>query len=222
MTLATKERIVSRRQVTRDRYIRSTMPVFWVDLSKNDGSQFTSDDAYGHLATVTGALWTPQGRSFDRVDDFISVGNPVSLQLATTLTIGFWGKLNVLDASNQRGVSKEEAYALTIRNTNLPSVQLGAGDPVVVQSPEAISINTWYNFTFTYDGTTGIIYVNGINKNSAVVGYSPNQTNSVLLGKHSAGVELWGGLIGEVFIYNRALSAGEIQHNYLATKWRFR
>ena len=37
--------------------------VLYLPLYELDGSSFRSRDAYGHLATVTGALWTPQGRT---------------------------------------------------------------------------------------------------------------------------------------------------------------
>src|SRR3990167_5915362 len=45
--------------------------VLYLPLWKKDGSSFMSDDAYGHLATVTGATWGSQGRTFDGVDDLI-------------------------------------------------------------------------------------------------------------------------------------------------------
>ena len=63
--------------------------------------------------------------------------------------------------------------------------------------------------TWAYGGGTG--------------GVAPQTTVAILqLGAISRGTaELWNGLIDEVRIYNRALTPLEIQHNYLATKWRY-
>jgi hypothetical protein len=49
---------------------------------------------------------------------------------------------------------------------------------------------------------------------------SVTNTDSVKIG--GGETETWLGVIGEVRVYNRALSPLEIQHNYLATKWRYR
>lgn len=49
--------------------------ILYLPLWKKDGAQFMSDDMYGHLCTVTGALWTPQGRYFDGVDDKIALAS---------------------------------------------------------------------------------------------------------------------------------------------------
>ena len=45
--------------------------VLYLPLHQRDGSSFMSKDAYGHVCTVTGAVWTPEGRLFDGVDDYI-------------------------------------------------------------------------------------------------------------------------------------------------------
>ena len=55
--------------------------VLYLPLYQPDGASFASRDAYGHLCTVTGALWTPQGRTFDGADDIIDLGNNVQTVL---------------------------------------------------------------------------------------------------------------------------------------------
>ena len=47
--------------------------VLYLPLYELDGASFMSKDAYGHLCTVTGATWTPRGRSFDGTDDHIAL-----------------------------------------------------------------------------------------------------------------------------------------------------
>jgi hypothetical protein len=57
-------------------------------LRKLDGSYFMSRDSYGRKATVTGALWRPDGRYFDGVDDYIELSDtfmPITGSTSKTL-----------------------------------------------------------------------------------------------------------------------------------------
>jgi hypothetical protein len=66
------------------------------------------------------------------------------------------------------------------------------------------------------------MYINGV----LVSGPTPKSWNTVAnnaqIGRQTSGIEYWNGNIGQVSIYNRALSAAEILQNYNATKGRFR
>jgi len=44
-------------------------------LDATSGGKITSQDAYGYLCTVTGAVWRPTGRYFDGADDEITMGD---------------------------------------------------------------------------------------------------------------------------------------------------
>ena len=46
--------------------------------------------------------------------------------------------------------------------------------------------------------------------------------NAVRIGTHIGSTGYWGGVLGEVSIYNRPLSPGEIQQNYLEMKGRYK
>ena len=54
-------------------YISDPDMVLYLPLSRMDGASFMSRDAYGHTGTKIGALWTPQGTSFDGAYDIITV-----------------------------------------------------------------------------------------------------------------------------------------------------
>ncbi len=77
----------------------------------------------------------------------------------------------------------------------------------------------------TYDASEGIVrlYFNGIEDASLAVGSGrliDASLNDLLIGAHSFGVENFAGLIDEVSIYNRALSAAEIQATFNAGQRR--
>jgi hypothetical protein len=65
---------------------------------------------------------------------------------------------------------------------------------------------------FTYDGATLWMFVNGVQVSStAAPGAASVTPNALRIGGDSVWGEYFKGLIDEVRIYNRALTAGEIQ-----------
>ena len=104
--------------------------------------------------------------------------------------------------SNDPNVSRPAAYFTT-----------AGGALRAVTGTAAIAQNAWTHLAVTYDGTNMRIYVNGALARSVLRSGAVLQSNGVL---HIGGNEVWGGeffagLIDEVRIYNRALTAGEIQ-----------
>ena len=80
-----------------------------------------------------------------------------------------------------------------------------------VRRPQ-VPLNTWTHLTNTYDGTTLRLYVNGTEViNQAVTGSMPVSASPLRIDGDSVWGEYLNGLIDEVRIYNRALTAAEIQ-----------
>jgi len=188
-----------------------------------------SKDAYGHLCTVTGALWRPNGRWFDGSDDRINCGKPAALQNLSQKTVLLWMKGDIAatgyDTPFHHGYKTSDygeyfswdtaAATLTILLKNTA----GTG----VNGAIACSKGVWYLLGYSWDGTTVSYYSNGNEATTAdaLTGTMGCSSTDLELGRYP-NVEYYKGLIGEVFIYNRGLSPLEIQHNYLATKWRYR
>jgi hypothetical protein len=83
-----------------------------------------------------------------------------------------------------------------------------------------LSLNTWVNFTYTWNGTTISAYSNG----SLIASLSPgiNSSNSGLAYRIGRRWDVGGSAfirseIGQVLIYNRALTSNEVMQNYTAT-----
>ena len=73
-------------------------------------------------------------------------------------------------------------------------------------------LNTWTHLTATYDGATLRMFVNGVQASSrAVTGLTATTSGALRIGGNSVWGEYFRGLIDEVRIYNRALTAAEIQ-----------
>src|SRR5439155_11542233 len=76
----------------------------------------------------------------------------------------------------------------------------------------ALTANTWAHLAATYDGATMRLYVNGVQVASrAQTGAIATSTNPLQIGGDSLYGQYFAGRIDEVRIYNRALSAAEIQ-----------
>ena len=87
-----------------------------------------------------------------------------------------------------------------------------------------LTANVWNHVICTYNGSTKIIYVNGVQAASVNASgtLQTGQTNQYI-GKYGAATNNFpfNGRIGESRVYNIALSAAQVLQNYNATKGRF-
>jgi len=208
-------------------FIRDPSLVFDAPLYKLDGASFMSKDAYGHLCTVTGALWTPRGRDFDGVDDNIDCGGADSLKFngLDTQTIEAW----IYPEASEFGdiVGRMNCYLLMVVTSAGKVLLRGhvyTSGGTYVRDSAPFGLNTWHHVAQVYDGTDFRIYVNGSLACTPLDGTGTINQAAVntYIGSRTPSSDFFNGLIGEVRMYNRVLSAVEIQRNYLATKWRYR
>ena len=202
--------------------------VLYAPLHKKDGSSFMSDDAYGHLCTVTGALWTSQGRDFDGIDDVINCGNNPVLALQYPFTIEYWLKIINRLATDASGniVHKSYnfisriSYGATLAETKGAFFRITPNSNFLTAS--YLPYPDWGHFTTTFDGENIRFFINGqFDVAHAHTDQLATSTNELQIGFFVAN-ERFVGSIGEVRIYNQALTPLEIQRNYLASKWRYK
>ena len=225
MVLGTKESIIAAKQFATERYIRSTHPVLYLPLWKRDAggtNLIRSDDAYGHIATVTGATWGSQGRTFVAANsDVITIPDAASLQL-TDLTIIVWAKVTTHKDWNV-AVAKRDAGGTNyqLHSDNTQKLIFFDGTTSISDTP-TFSTGVWYHFVVKVASNLATFYTNGI-VGAANQAVSVNLNDAPLLIGYdgvSAGA-YFGGSGGEIRVYSRALTAGEIQHDYMATRWRY-
>ena len=87
-----------------------------------------------------------------------------------------------------------------------------------------LNINQWYIVSFTRNGTTAKIYVNGAEIPITVVGSSAldlqTYTSNYTIGVNRS-LNYTNGFISSLRIYNRALTPSEVLQNFNSTKSRF-
>jgi hypothetical protein len=85
-------------------------------------------------------------------------------------------------------------------------------------SPYTLNQNVWYNVAYTWDGTTLVSYVNGASNAALVAGVaSSNNGNTYRIGRKWDTASYIVSEMGQILIYNRAITAAEVLQNYAAT-----
>jgi glucose/arabinose dehydrogenase len=194
----------------------------------SEGSGTTTQDASGNnlTGTISGATRTTSGKfgnalSFDGVNDWVTVADANALDLTTGMTLEAWVFPAALGSSWRNVIIKErpggEVYNLYANvDTSVPVVYVARasapGTPLDARGTAPLPLNTWSHLAATYDGATLRLYVNGSQVGTrAVTGAMVASTGVLRVGGNSLWGEYFSGRIDEVRIYNRALTATEIQ-----------
>ena len=133
---------------------------------------------------------------------------------------------------SQYGTSSGNSYALWLNGANTLSAGVNIGGSLNYQSQSyTITLNTYYHFVHTYDGTTQRIYANGVQiRQWTTTGNIEYNTNNTLLAigndwngsGYNTGASLaTHGKQDITKIYNRALTAEEVQNNFNGIRNRF-
>ena len=198
--------------------------VLYLPFYKKDAASFMSDDAFGHLVTVTGAAWGIQGRTFDGVDDVIVVPEVASLKILNPFSFAIWlsGYAPAGDAE-QDLANKNREYIVRLTNTGVIQFLYHNGTSwQTLSSATSIAQNSWTHVRITRE-TNGAnsdckIYLNGVLDNSATQTGTPvNIAQDLYIGSYNGVSERYNGTIGEMALWSRV--AGE--RHYQSTKWRF-
>ncbi len=105
-----------------------------------------------------------------------------------------------------------DLYANGTPSENRPTAELNIGGDKTVAGTAMLATGVWTHIAATYDGANLRFYVNGaLVGTKAQTGAIPVSTGPLWIGNNTVYNEPYGGLIDEVRIYNRALSATEIQ-----------
>ncbi|MFH2050265.1 MAG: LamG-like jellyroll fold domain-containing protein [bacterium] len=184
----------------------------------------------GHDGAINGAILTTDRNAnansafqFDGIDDYIIIDDSPELNITRTLTIIAMVQLNDASQPYARIVSRENAFEGN-RQYNLTLDQTGELvrsilDPVGSINTELIGSNindgNWHQLAITYDSNNSFcLFVDGVlEKELNATSPLGSQNSNVVIGGFAGNpTELsFSGKIDEVRIYNRVLSASEIQ-----------
>jgi len=185
--------------------LTTTIEYAGAKLSASDYIEFDGDDDHTILPNF---------------DGFLGGDNPFSLS--------FWFYSDASASANPEVPffygNEATGQAVRIRlnnNGTITSGHWGGSGYDWSTNSGAWTLSAWNCLAETYDGTTDRLYVNGVEVgNSNINNLSIPTSSNLILGKRPSG-EIYGGQISQVSIYNRALTASEIQQNFNATRGRF-
>ena len=165
-----------------------------------------------------GRRWQSTGKaaSFVNRGDLVTIADHPSLDLTTAFTLEAWVRPS--SSSNTRTVLIKEApgdlvYALYANGiAQLPIAWARSGNAgFSAPGNTRLSADIWTHLAATYDGSALRLYVNGISVSSRAMTGTLNSSNMALrIGGSTIWDESYRGLIDDVRIYNRSLSAAEI------------
>jgi glucose/arabinose dehydrogenase/PKD repeat protein len=198
-------------------------PIAAYNFDAGSGSTLTDVSGNNHPGTISGATWSTTGKtgralSFDGINDSVSIADANDLDLTTAMTLEAWVRPSTLGNAWRTVVFKEQpshmTYALyASTDTGRPTGQAYVGGQRDARATTALPVATWSHLAVTYDGTTVRLYVNGAQAaTQAGGGPMATSTRPLKLGGNSVfGSEWYAGLIDDVRVYNRVLSAAQIQ-----------
>jgi hypothetical protein len=188
----------------------------------NEGANTTVTDVSGsgNNGTVSNTAWSTAGKfgnalSFNGTSSWVTVPDANSLDLTNGMTLEAWVRPTALGTPWRTVIFKETAggivYSLYAHQGTAPIGQVFVGGEQNALGSAALPLNAWTHLAVTFDGTTLRLYVNGALAGSkAVAGSMAASTGALRIGGNAVWPEFFAGLIDEVRVYNRALSATEI------------
>jgi type II secretory pathway pseudopilin PulG len=206
----------------------------------NDSSVVNNDGTLGANSSVASddPTWTAGkpglggALSFDGINDLVSYGLPSSaLNNLSALTYAAWVRLNSTSFGSNAAVvvraSDIQAMKVLLINPServLATVDYTSTDATSISS-QSLSINTWYHIAYTFNAAADTlvrVYINGTEvaystQNAGAGSISSDDTFPLTIGNTNTGVRPFPGIIDEVRIYNRALTAAEIMNLYNTT-----
>ena len=198
----------------------------------NEGSGGTTADISGNNNTgtlVNAPVWTTgkygSALAFDG-NDYVDLGNTSSLRLTGSMTLTAWIRISANPGDDGAIVAKLGGAGWQLKTSPDTGVRTAAiqissngSDTVQRYSATVLSLNTWYHIAGVYDAAarTLSIFVNGVLDNGVLSGTVPASQYDAPFDVEIAqrpgypGSFNFLGTIDEVHVFNRALTAAEIQ-----------
>ena len=195
----------------------------WWRLNESSGTTASDTSGYQRTGTVSGATWTAgkEGNSlqFDGVNDGMLAGSAAALTGTTDFTLGAWVKVNsgsplgtVIQQREPGGSGYLGEYMVNVNaNGTVEFFIYNSGYQFDITTTTTVNNGQWHYISAVRSGTNGYIYIDGVqaatgsgtvqslNALAVSVGYDYRDSNKYFTG-----------LIDDVRIYSRALSASEV------------
>lgn len=197
------------------------------DINSYPGSGTTLFDMAGNnydAALQGGASYSGGNIVLNGTTDYLEVTDTADLDGTTEKTICIWLKLDAYTSPGsifcKRSDTTNNDYFIFLWTGNTVWWDQGAGSRI--NTGYVPPLNTWLNLCFVKNASARILYINGAAYNSYSAGAVTTTISNLFIGRNAlSGSFYLDGTLGPIQIYNRALSAAEILHNFNATRKRY-
>ena len=195
-------------------------------FGEGNGSSVADSSGNGNTGTIANATWTTAGKygnalMFNGVYAWVTVNDAAPLHLTSAMTLEAWVNPSTVNAAWRDVIYKgNDNYYLSATSASQSGSPAGGGafgSITELYGTAALATNVWAHLAVTYDGSALRLYVNGVQVSSvAQTGSLATSGNPLQIGGDSFFGQFFNGIIDEVRVYNRALSAAEIQTDMYA------
>ncbi|MBI2024266.1 LamG domain-containing protein [Candidatus Giovannonibacteria bacterium] len=217
-------------QINNDSLAKGLVGYWSFDGKDIYGTKATDRSGQGNHGTLTNGPAKVAGKlgqalSFDGVDDLVNAGSASVLNMTGPHALSAWVRRDgtgtaytsyVLIAGKFDG--DDNGYGLFYKaSTGDFSAAVRSGGGFFESVFSAGGTGEWYHLVERFDGTNVKLYINGVEKDSDAAGISGSNVNFNIGGgwfKAGGYQSRFNGLIDDVRVYNRALSADEIKRLY--------
>jgi len=207
--------------------------VLYLPFSEGYGTTAKDRSRYRDDGTIYGASWVDgkigKALNFDGVDDFVeSPHNSIYTFTTEPFSVAFWAYLISFVEEYGRPINKGEylvdGWYVTFHGAGFNNIYFvdGQSGQIFITLPNTVPIGVWTHWTFTRDGSVPKWYKNGYElaldpAGSTVYIDSLASTKTLRFGLGPTSNQKFNGILDEVRIYNRALTAQEILNLYNAS-----
>ncbi len=159
------------------------------------------------------------GQAFDLSTGVVDIPDNGAYALGSTFTLGFWFNTNGMPSSNVAFMSQDNGsgwvpkWIIEYGNScpNCMEMHLNGTGLTYVRSDALTLPSGWNQFTLVRNGNDYSFYLNGANIGNPTSSTTfPNPSAHLLFGQAEPAFNNFRGLMDDVVMYNRALSATEV------------
>ncbi len=183
-----------------------------------DYSSYANDGSIGGGTAAYKPVWNVSEKfggvyNFDGFDDYIFVGDSDSLSVPRNFTLEAWVKPMQNKEIAQEVLGKNTEYRIIL--DSVERIRFILDQAIIVSPVEKVTIGEWSHIVAIYNDSTAKVYINGSLVHEEVEAPTLSNTGTDLhIGRYYTGGTPFNGSIGDVKIYERALSDEEVYQKY--------
>lgn len=205
--------------------------VLYLPMNEGTGTVANDHSKEGNDGDIIGATWVAgkilgKALLFDGTDDYVQTPDAANLRVTSEASIEAWIKLTNKDkfqmVFNKWYDGSNRSYYFRVNDTNVLrlTVSLDGTTEDGASGATALVTGRWYHVVGIFDGTDIRVFLDGVQDGITNYPGSIKVNNQVVnVGINHAAGEDFDGIIDEVRLFNRVLSAEEVKRHFASGKF---